>query len=83
VEAVEFTGNTRLIERFKRTAADAIDYQFTVDDPTLRHTAYAVDFHVTVRGSQYSCRDGNDALAGIPRGARVTERLVNESTSRK
>ena len=27
-------GNVRLVERFTRTSANAIDYQFTVNDPT-------------------------------------------------
>jgi hypothetical protein len=29
-----FGGNVKMVERFTRTGGDAIDYQFTIDDPT-------------------------------------------------
>lgn len=72
--------NARIIERFTRTAEDAILYEFEVDDP---------DTYVETWGGQipmlrldgllyeYACHEGNYSMEGILRGARYQESLEN------
>jgi hypothetical protein len=83
VETTNFTdmnpyrgsGDTmRLVERFTRVAPDAIDYQFTVDDPIIFTRSWTVSMPMTKGGSvfEYACHEGNYAmgnmLAGTLRG---------------
>jgi hypothetical protein len=67
-----------LVERFTRTDANTLLYEFTVDDPSsfvkpwsaalpMRHTAEQV--------FEYACHEGNHALLGILRGARFEEKV--------
>lgn len=72
--------NAKVIERFTRTAEDAILYEFEVDDP---------DTYVETWGGQipmlrldgllyeYACHEGNYSMEGILRGARYQESLEN------
>ena len=68
-----------LRERFTRVSASAIDYRFTIHDPTT----FVKDWTVAVpmrRESErltvfeYACHEGNIAMAGILSGARKEER---------
>lgn len=69
--------NTRAVERFTRVGEDMIDYQFTIDDPTLysqpwtavRPMPRLADYTVY----EYACHEGNYAMSNILRGARVQE----------
>ena len=66
----------RVIERFKRTADDQIDYQFTVDNPTMYTKQWtAVLPMAKSKGPifEYACHEGNYALSGVLRGARVKD----------
>ena len=71
------TGDTlRIVERFKRTDANTIDYTFTVDDPTMftqpwtgRLPLVAFDGEIF----EYACHEGNIAMEGMLRGARLEE----------
>jgi len=67
-----------LTERYTRTAADVIDYRFTMHDPGT----YVKDWTVgrPMRGEQanltmfeYACHEGNIAMTGILAGARREE----------
>jgi hypothetical protein len=72
-----------LIERYTRTEADTIDYQFTVDDPgtftkpwTVARPMRAVRDGVSV--FEYACHEGNHAMVGILSGARVADRAKKQ-----
>jgi hypothetical protein len=68
-----------LTERYTRTAADAIDYRFTMHDPTT----YVKDWTVgrpmrrevgSLTIFEYACHEGNIAMTGILAGARQQEK---------
>jgi len=66
----------RVIERFTRTSADSIRYEFTVDDPvTYTKTWTAQMPWVKADGSifEYACHEGNYALQNVLSGARAAE----------
>ena len=73
--------NLRLVERFTRTAEDAIDYQFTVTDPTVYAQPWTASIPMTRFDGpiyEYACHEGNYGLGGILRGARMDEKLAAE-----
>jgi len=60
--------NLHLIERFRRTAADTIEYTFTVDNPTMWTRPWtAVINWKQSRGElyEYACHEGNYSLRGM------------------
>jgi hypothetical protein len=86
VETTNFTGKTRyrgadenlrVVERFQRVAADLIDYQFTIDDPTAFTRPWSADIPMTrSEGAlyEYACHEGNYAMMDILAGARAQEK---------
>ena len=86
VETTNFTNRThyrgadeklRLVERFRLTDANTIDYQFTVDDPTAFTRPWTASIPMTrSQGSlfEYACSEGNYALTDILAGARADEK---------
>jgi len=70
--------NTRAVERFTRVGDNLIDYQFTVEDPTLYSKAWTAvrpmprlkDYTIY----EYACHEGNYAMSGILGGARAEEK---------
>jgi hypothetical protein len=68
--------NLRLVERFRRTAADTIEYTFTVDNPTMWTRPWtAVINWKKSKGEvlEYACHEGNYSLPGMLSGARADE----------
>jgi hypothetical protein len=68
--------NLRLIERFRRVAADTIEYTFTVDNPTMWTRPWtAVINWKQSKGEvlEYACHEGNYSLPGMLAGARADE----------
>ena len=66
--------NARLIERFTRTAADTIMYEFTTDDPatyTKSWTAQTPWVKTEGHMFEYACQEGNYGLANVLSGARA------------
>ena len=66
----------RVIERFTRTAADRIDYQFTVDDPTMYTRPWTAVLPMAKAPGplyEYACHEGNYGIAGVLRGHRAQE----------
>ena len=68
--------NLKVTERFTRVSEDAILYQFTMHDPEI----YSQDWtgEMLMRSTQdkiyeYACHEGNYALPGILKGARIAE----------
>jgi hypothetical protein len=77
--------NTHLVERFTRTAADTLLYEFTVDDPTMWTRPWTAV--VPMRKSEdliyeYACHEGNYAMASILAGARVAEKAAEEAAKK-
>ena len=65
-----------LTERFTRTAADTVDYEFSVDDPTtFTDKVVAIVEMTKVAGQlyEYACHEGNYGMVNILRGARAQE----------
>jgi len=85
VDTTNFTGKTRfrgasenlhLIERFTRSDADTILYEFTVEDPatfTKPWTAQMTLSKSPGRIYEYACQEGNYSMVGILSGARAEE----------
>ena len=66
----------RVIERFTRTSADSIMYEFTVDDPVTYTKPWTAQMPwVKADGSifEYACHEGNYALQNVLSGARAAE----------
>jgi len=86
VESTNFSDRTnvrgsgeglRLTERFTRTGANSLLYEFTVDDPasfTKPWTAALPMARTTDQIYEYACHEGNYAMSGILRGARSAEK---------
>jgi hypothetical protein len=71
--------NLHLIERFTRTDANTLLYEFTVDDPATFTRAWTAQLPMTKsdeRIFEYACHEGNYALPDILRGARFQERQL-------
>ncbi len=65
-----------LTERFTRTDASTLLYEFTVDDPTTFTRPWTAQLPMTwsdERIYEYACHEGNYALPDILRGARYQE----------
>jgi hypothetical protein len=68
--------NLRLVERFRRTAADNLEYTFTVDNPTMWTKPWtAVINWKPSKGEvlEYACHEGNYSIRGMLAGARADE----------
>ncbi len=70
------TRNLHLIERFSLADKDNLKYEFTVDDPATWTKPWTASVPMTRTDDlifEYACHEGNHALAGVLRGARVQE----------
>jgi hypothetical protein len=86
VDSTNFTGKAsirgssadlHLIERFSRTDANTLRYEFTVEDPTVFTTPWSAVLPMqrsNDRLFEYACHEANYALEDILRGARAQER---------
>ena len=69
--------NLHLVERFTRVDADTIAYEITVTDPTTFARPWTA--RIPWKRSddpifEYACHEGNIAMEGILKGARMLER---------
>ncbi len=65
--------NLHVVERFRLTGGNTIDYRFTVEDPTTFTRPYTVAVPMTrIEGPiyEYACHEANYGMEGILRGAR-------------
>jgi hypothetical protein len=68
--------NLKLVERFRRIAADTLEYTFTVDNPTMWTRPWtAVINWKPSKGEvhEYACHEGNYSLRGMLSAARADE----------
>ena len=74
----------KLIERYRLRDANNLDYEFTIDDPKtfarqwtaarpMRRQTDAISIF------EYACHEGNYAMAGILKGARLEERVKTKT----
>ena len=66
----------RMAKQFTRIGKDELLYQFTVDDPTHYTQAWSGEYSFKPAKGQiyeYACHEGNYAMEGILRGARLKE----------
>ena len=75
-----FRGSTdrlHLVERFTRTGATTLLYEFTVDDPATFARPWSAELPMTRTRDpilEYACHEANYAMADILRGARAEEK---------
>ena len=74
----------RLIERYRLRDANNLDYEFTIDDPktfTQKWTASRPMRRQTdaISVFEYACHEGNYAMTGILKGARLEERTATKT----
>ena len=86
VETTNFTDKTsfrgasdkvRMIERFTRTDANTLLYQFTIDDETTWSKSWGGEIpmkKVNAPLYEYACHEGNYGMAGVLAGARAEEK---------
>ena len=78
------TENLHVVERFTRAAADTINYEITLNDPTTWTQPWTVVIHLkhTVEKIyEYACHEGNfNTMEGILGAARVDEKAAEDAT---
>jgi hypothetical protein len=86
VETTNFTDRTnfagsgpglRLVERFTRTGADMLMYEFRVEDPATFTRPWTAQIPMTKalgRIFEYACHEGNYGMEGMLAGARAEEK---------
>ncbi|HJL61134.1 MAG TPA: hypothetical protein QF517_04190 [Pseudomonadales bacterium] len=65
-----------VVEKFKRTDGDTLLYSFTVDDPGAWAAPWSGEYPWPASDEpvyEYACHEGNYAMEGILRGARLLE----------
>jgi hypothetical protein len=70
------SADARVTERFTRTSATEILYEFAVDDPSIYSKVWHAEMAMnSAQGNiyEYACHEGNYALPGILAGARKAE----------
>jgi hypothetical protein len=68
---------SKVVERFKRVSKDEILYEFSVEHPTAYTQTWRGQIPMRATNGpiyEYACHEGNHALPGILRGARVEEK---------
>ena len=95
VETTNFTDRTRfrgsdehlrLTERFTRTSADTLTYEFTVDNPdvfTARWTAVLPMARSDERIYEYACHEGNYGLENMLTSARFSDKAAADAAKKK
>jgi hypothetical protein len=75
----------RIIERFTRTDADTVLYQFTVDDPSWFTKPWTAEIDMArteQRLFEYACHEGNVSVLNILAGARAADNGETHSSRR-
>jgi hypothetical protein len=75
----------RITERFSRASDTEIFYEFMVEDPAVYTSAWRAElsfYATTEQVYEYACHEGNHAMEGILRGARLQEQNAAADPSR-
>ena len=70
--------NLKLVERYTRVGETRLEYQFTIDDPTIWTRPWTGLFHFDLDNDQYelveyACHEGNYGMTNILSGARARD----------
>ena len=68
--------NLKLTERFTRSAVDRLEYEITIDDPTIWTATWKAMIPLAKSDDEiyeYACHEGNYAMEAMLRGARMEE----------
>jgi len=78
IKGVPQTESLHVVERFTRVDANTIDYQATIEDPTMFTRPWTVAVPLqrdpTYQLFEYACHEGNRAVENILRDARALEK---------
>jgi len=78
--------NLHLIEKFTRTAADTIRYEFTVDDPETYTAKWTAALDLTAKPGyeiyEYACHEGNYGLRNMLSASRADDRAAVAATAK-
>jgi len=75
----------RLTERLTRVSQDVLNYEFTVDDPTMWTRPWTAMIPLKLKDEliyEYACHEGNAAIPNMLRGHRFEERQAESSRSK-
>ena len=79
--------NLHMVERFTRVAADTIDYEVTLDDPTTWTKPWTAVIRLTrseEKMYEVACHEGNHySMQGILAGARADEKAAEEAARKQ
>jgi hypothetical protein len=77
------SANTHLIERFTRTNANTLLYEFTVDDPTVWTRPWTAVIPMSKSEDpiyEYACHEGNYSIANMLSAARADGRAAEKGS---
>jgi len=78
IKGVPQTESLHVVERFTRVDANTIDYQATIEDPTMFTRPWTVSVPLqrdpTYQLFEYACHEGNRAVENMLRDARALEK---------
>lgn len=78
-------GTFKLTERFTRTAADTLVYQFTISDPSWYTAPFTAKIPMTKNPQplyEFACHEANHSMRGILEGARHREAEATKQSSK-
>jgi len=81
-----YSPQTKIVERFTRTAKDQILYEFSVEDPEVFSKPWRAEMPMrTAKGPiyEYACHEGNYSLPNILAGARAEEKAAEAALPAK
>ena len=78
--------NLTLVERYSRIGPDTLEYEFTVDDPTIWTRPWTARFNFGKDDDQYelveyACHEGNYGMTNILSGARADDRAAEQANN--
>jgi hypothetical protein len=80
------TKNMKVIERLRRVADDAIEYNFTIDDRSMWERPWSVEAVMRKTNGplfEHACHEGNYGLYNTLVGARLEEKQAAEAAAKK
>ena len=75
----------RIVERFRRVGAEAIDYQFTVDNPSFYARPWTATLPMRPNDGliyEYACHEGNYGIVNVLGGHRAEERRAEDAAKK-
>jgi hypothetical protein len=76
----------RVVERFRRVGPNAIDYQFTVDNPSMYTRPWTATLPMRKSDGliyEYACHEGNYGIVNVLGGHRAEEKRAEEAAKKK